>query len=250
MDTYHRGNFRGNGTRHNVNHWGCNDKEWRVVMPLARRLHYYLTADPWTREVILNTVSAWQTYERTASSAPSITSALSGILVKHELTNDPADEAVLRRMADLYARAVRPDGHFVKSVHVNLATGEGDPVEDGQTMDGRYFFLNLFGGQHALVELAELLDHRPLIEAAARFADRCIAEEAAANAYGRIISEVGVSMMLGGNIKWHTRTITTAISLETGKGEFALGIALGLVLLILAFAVNSVLSLARQRATI
>jgi len=73
---------------------------------------------------------------------------------------------------------------------------------------------------------------------------------AAANAYGRIISEVGVSMMLGGNIKWHTRTITTAISLETGKGEFALGIALGLVLLILAFAVNSVLSLARQRATI
>ena len=73
---------------------------------------------------------------------------------------------------------------------------------------------------------------------------------AAANAYGRVISEVGVSMMLGGNIKWHTRTITTAISLETGKGEFALGIALGLVLLILAFAVNSVLSLARQRATI
>lgn len=186
VDTYHRGNFRGNGTRHNVNHWGCNDKEWRVVMPLARRLHYYLTADPWTREVILNTVSAWQTYERTASSAPSITSALSGILVKHELTNDPADEAVLRRMADLYARAVRPDGHFVKSVHVNLATGEGDPVEDGQTMDGRYFFLNLFGGQHALVELAELLDHRPLIEAAARFADRCIAEEAAANAYGGV----------------------------------------------------------------
>ncbi len=73
---------------------------------------------------------------------------------------------------------------------------------------------------------------------------------AAVSAYGRIISEVGVSMMLGGNIKWHTRTITTAISLETGKGEFAMGIALGLVLLLLAFAVNLTLSLARQRATI
>ena len=73
---------------------------------------------------------------------------------------------------------------------------------------------------------------------------------AAVSAYGRIISEVGVSMMLGGNIKWHTRTITTAISLETGKGEFAMGIALGLVLLLLAFAVNLTLSLARKRATI
>ena len=42
-------------------------------------------------------------------------------------------------------------------------------------------------------------------------------------------------MMIGGNIKWHTRTITTAIALETGKGQFAMGIALGLILLFLAF---------------
>jgi tungstate transport system permease protein len=49
-------------------------------------------------------------------------------------------------------------------------------------------------------------------------------------AYGRVMTEVGISMMVGGNIKWHTRTITTAIALETGKGMFATGIALGLVL--------------------
>ena len=175
VDTYHRGGFRGNGTRHNVNHWGCNDKEWRVVIPIVRRLHYYLTGDPWTREVILNTVEAWQTYERTASSAPSISSALGGILVKHELTGGPADAAVLARMADLYASAVRPDGHFIRKVHVNLATGEGHPVDEADTMDNSYFFLNLFGGQHVLVEVAELLDHKPLIEAAVRFADLCIA---------------------------------------------------------------------------
>ena len=54
---------------------------------------------------------------------------------------------------------------------------------------------------------------------------------AAMTAYGRIITEIGISMMVGGNIKYHTRTITTAISLETGKGEFETGIALGLVLL-------------------
>lgn len=60
-------------------------------------------------------------------------------------------------------------------------------------------------------------------------------------AYGRIIAEVGASMMLGGNILHHTRNIPTAIALETSKGEFAQGIALGMVLLILAFALNFML---------
>ena len=71
---------------------------------------------------------------------------------------------------------------------------------------------------------------------------------AAVTAYGRAISEVGVSMMIGGNIKWHTRTITTAIALETGKGEFAMGIALGIVLLSLAFFVNSLLTMLKKRS--
>jgi tungstate transport system permease protein len=72
---------------------------------------------------------------------------------------------------------------------------------------------------------------------------------ASVSAYGRIIAEVGVSMMLGGNIKWHTRTITTAITLETGKGEFAQGIALGVLLLALSFVLNWALSLLRRRAS-
>jgi tungstate transport system permease protein len=70
---------------------------------------------------------------------------------------------------------------------------------------------------------------------------------AAVAAYGRAIGEVGISMMIGGNIKWHTRTITTAIALETGKGEFAMGIALGLVLLFLAFVINWILQVMRRR---
>ena len=57
-------------------------------------------------------------------------------------------------------------------------------------------------------------------------------------AYGRIIAEVGASMMLGGNILHYTRNIPTAIALETSKGEFSQGIALGLVLIVLAFALN------------
>jgi tungstate transport system permease protein len=67
-------------------------------------------------------------------------------------------------------------------------------------------------------------------------------------AYGRVMTEVGISMMVGGNIKWHTRTITTAIALETNKGEFAMGVALGLVLLAIAFCVNLSISFLRRRA--
>ena len=58
--------------------------------------------------------------------------------------------------------------------------------------------------------------------------------------FGRVFAEVGVSMMLGGNIRHYTRTITTAIALETSKGAFSMGIALGAVLLVVAFAINIV----------
>ena len=57
-------------------------------------------------------------------------------------------------------------------------------------------------------------------------------------AFGRVIAEVGISMMLGGNAKGFTRTMTTAMALEYDKGEFVLSVALGIVLLAVSFAVN------------
>ncbi|MCL1986004.1 MAG: ABC transporter permease [Betaproteobacteria bacterium] len=66
-------------------------------------------------------------------------------------------------------------------------------------------------------------------------------------AFGRVVTEVGIAMMLGGNIKWETRTITTAIALETNKGEFAQGMALGIVLLAVAFVLNFALSFTRRK---
>jgi len=65
--------------------------------------------------------------------------------------------------------------------------------------------------------------------------------------FGRVIAEVGVAMMLGGNIRGTTRTMTTAIALETSKGEFAFGLALGIVLLTVALTVNLCLNLLQQR---
>jgi tungstate transport system permease protein len=66
--------------------------------------------------------------------------------------------------------------------------------------------------------------------------------------FGRVFSEVGVSMMLGGNIRGYTRTITTTIALESSRGEFSLGIALGLLLLFVALLVNIVFYLFRRRS--
>ena len=68
--------------------------------------------------------------------------------------------------------------------------------------------------------------------------------------FGRIIAEVGASMMLGGNILHYTRNIPTAIALETSKGEFAQGIALGIVLLVLAFFLNGLLHVFQGKGTL
>ena len=65
--------------------------------------------------------------------------------------------------------------------------------------------------------------------------------------FGRVIAEVGVAMMLGGNIRGYTRTMTTAIALETSKGEFGFGLALGLVLMVVALVVNLFLHRLQRR---
>jgi tungstate transport system permease protein len=69
------------------------------------------------------------------------------------------------------------------------------------------------------------------------------------NGFGRVISEVGCSMMVGGNIAGLTRNIPTAIALETSKGDFAQGIALGSVLMLFAFAVVALLALIQAERT-
>ncbi|MDZ4098821.1 MAG: ABC transporter permease [Methylophilaceae bacterium] len=65
--------------------------------------------------------------------------------------------------------------------------------------------------------------------------------------FGRVISEIGCAMMVGGNIANVTRNITTAIALETSKGEFIQGIALGIVLVIIALGINFGLALMQGR---
>jgi tungstate transport system permease protein len=65
--------------------------------------------------------------------------------------------------------------------------------------------------------------------------------------FGSVISEIGASMMVGGNIRYQTRVLTTAIVLETGKCEFTRAIALGVYLLIITFLINFTLTWIQQR---
>jgi tungstate transport system permease protein len=65
--------------------------------------------------------------------------------------------------------------------------------------------------------------------------------------FGSVISEVGASMMVGGNVKGQSRVLTTAIVLETSKGEFQTALALGVLLLVLTYLINFALTWIQQR---
>jgi tungstate transport system permease protein len=66
-------------------------------------------------------------------------------------------------------------------------------------------------------------------------------------AFGSVISEVGASMMVGGNIRGQTRVLTTAIVLETSKGEFGTAVSLGILLLSITFMINAAMTWIQQR---
>jgi tungstate transport system permease protein len=66
-------------------------------------------------------------------------------------------------------------------------------------------------------------------------------------AFGRAVSEVGLAMMVGGNIKGFTRVLTTAISLETSRGDWELSMALGIILIFIALVINIIMNRIQQR---
>ncbi len=99
------------------------------------------------------------------------------------------------------------------------------------------------GADPRIYETARSLGARPLRAALTTLWEVRFAVMAGiVNAFGRVVSEVGCALMVGGNIAGLTRNIPTAIALETAKGEFAQGIALGMVLVVLAIGINVMLA--------
>ena len=99
------------------------------------------------------------------------------------------------------------------------------------------------GGDPRIYETARCLGAKPVRAALTTLWEVRFAVMAGiVNAFGRVVSEVGCALLVGGNIAGLTRNIPTAIALETAKGEFAQGIALGMVLVTLAIGVNVALA--------
>jgi tungstate transport system permease protein len=89
------------------------------------------------------------------------------------------------------------------------------------------------------VETARTLGAGPLQAAVVVLVEgRYVLLAAVAAGFGRVVTEVGSAVMVGGNIAHYTRTMSTAIALETSRGEFGLGMGLGIVLILLALGVN------------
>jgi tungstate transport system permease protein len=65
--------------------------------------------------------------------------------------------------------------------------------------------------------------------------------------FGGVISEIGASMMVGGNILGQTRVLTTATAMEVSKGNFGLAMALGIILMVVTYVVNAILTYAQQK---
>jgi len=66
-------------------------------------------------------------------------------------------------------------------------------------------------------------------------------------AFGQVVAEVGAAMIVGGNIRGATRTLTTAVALSTAQGDFGLALALGIILVVMALVVNVALQLLQGR---
>lgn len=170
LEFYHWGNFKGSGSRHNVNHWGCLDKEWRISNPISMRWHYYMTGDGWTLDSIRQAVARYQSdRDRETSTGASGGAILCGLLVKSEITGAAEDLAALRNIADLYASAVLPNGSFADRMRLDCLTGKGSAVGE-KDIENHSFFMLGFGCMQTLVEVAELLDHAGLSEALTRYA--------------------------------------------------------------------------------
>ncbi len=131
------------------------------------------------------------------------------------------------RIGLLYTPAAMVAGQFILALPIVTAL----TVSAIQGMDKRIRKTALTLGANNLQTVSILISERKFAIFSAIIAG-----------FGRVFAEVGVSMMLGGNIKGYTRNITTAIAFETGKGEFSLGLALGIILLSIALSINILVS--------
>ena len=192
VDVHHAGPWWGFGARHGVQHWSDGDREIRVSMPGARRLHYYLTGDERTRDVIETAVSRYRTMQREPGrtwmgfreemyTRSDVAAALYAYYVAWEMTGERTYESLVRTLLTDVFCETHPSGAPYNRARVDLSTGEGEPVTDSPVISSNMFLQ--FGAVQLLVELAalpEVPEATELVVAYANYHLRSVEERRAA----------------------------------------------------------------------
>lgn len=178
VDVLQAGPWWGIGSRHGVQHWSDGDREIRVSMPGARRIHYYLTGDERTRDVIELALSRYQTMQREEGrtwlgfdeelyARTDVASALFAYYVAWEMTGSDHYETLVRNIVENHFCDLHPKGVPYNRARMDLSTGEGEPIRE-EALSSNMFLQ--FGGLQIVTELADTGDFPDLYDAVLEYA--------------------------------------------------------------------------------
>jgi hypothetical protein len=176
VDMYHMGPLMGNGTRHNVNHYGCNCKKRRMTLPENKRIHYYLTGDEHTRDLIhfiFRSFSENQIEEegmRKGRNTMDLGVYASALLFLWETTQNPKYGEMFKNTAETLC-SFRINGRGIRRhIKFDLKTGKGSPPGRGYVAQTKSFLLK-FGPMDLMIQAAELTQSKKVHEAILEWAE-------------------------------------------------------------------------------
>ena len=178
-DVLQLGPWWGFGSRHGVQHWSDGDREVRVSMPGGRRIHYFLTGDERTRDVVELAVARYRTMQREPGrvwmgfrdemyTRTDVATALFAYFVAWEMTGEDRYESLVRNIVSTVYCDLHPKGAPYNRARIDLSTGEGEPVRENVISSNMFL---QFGGLQILCELADSGDFPDLADAVLKYAD-------------------------------------------------------------------------------
>jgi len=155
VDMYQTGPFAGCGMRHNVNHWGCTNRERRMTIAQNKRIYHFLSGDEHTRDQILFSYEMLPKGEGPAyCPAMNFSVGATALLYLWESTGDPHYGEVLQKCAEVFGSNPIKGYGFPAQFALDLSTGEGSVADDTPMLAD--YFLTFFGPLRVLMEISDL----------------------------------------------------------------------------------------------
>ncbi|MEX0946640.1 MAG: hypothetical protein WD064_04680, partial [Acidimicrobiia bacterium] len=168
----HHGKWLGRGTRHGVQHWSDGHHSMRQTVPAEYRMHYYLTGDPRTREVVQRLAErVWLKPGQRVLRHEDHGAVFHGLMMCWEMTGDDAFRTILESYADAF---IVPEGI---ATYLPMTFPEAALDGEPQTINSPEMFFHTFGGMHALLEYQYLTEDEDLRDALIRMARHLIKDD-------------------------------------------------------------------------